>query len=175
MSFYLGCYLIEGDSLEPKHDNVSWELPDTTAHSGHMSDTSNVEELLINPEDMDLLPTQIQFGSCTWTDDESFNPTDTWSEFYARDEAFYVRGFSPTDYWAEFYPTDEAFYVRGFSPTHKWAEFYVADEAFYVRGFSVNLPSLWADFYASDESFYVRNFTATPELWQFYLHETGHC
>jgi hypothetical protein len=174
MSFYLGCYLIEGDSLEPLHDGDSWELPDTAFHSGHMSDTSNVEELLINPEDMDLLPTQIQFGACTWADDEGFTPTDTWSEFYAKDEEFYVRGFSPTDYWAEFYPIDEAFYVRGFSPTHKWAEFYVADEAFYVRGFSVNLPSLWVDFYVTD-GFYVRNFTATPELWQFYLHEEGYC
>jgi hypothetical protein len=174
MSFYLGCYLIEGDSLEPLHDGDSWELPDTTALSGHMSDTSNVEELLINPEDMDLLPTQIQFGACTWADDEEFNPTDTWSEFYARDEAFYVRGFSPTDYWAEFYPVDESFYVRGFSPTDIWSEFYVADEAFYVRGFTANLPSLWAEFYVTD-GFYVRNFTATPELWQFYLHETGHC
>jgi hypothetical protein len=174
MAFYVGCYLILESDLEPRHERTAWELPDTAFHSGHMSDTSNVEELLINPEDMDLLPTQIQFGCSQWGADEGFNPVDAWSEFYPSDEAFYVRGFAPTDHWSEFYVAGEAFYVRGFAPTDYWAEFYVSDENFYVRPFSVNLPSLWTEFYITD-GFYVRNFTATPELWQFYLHETGYC
>ncbi len=173
MAFYVGPYLLLQDSLEPLHDGNIWELPDTTAHSGHMSDTSNVQELMINPEDMDLIPTQIQFGSTQWSGDGGLNAEAGWSEFYPSDEAFYVRGFSPTDYWAEFYPVDEAFYVRGFSPTDIWSEFYVADEAFYVRDFTVSIPTLWTEFYITD-GFYVRNFSATPELWQFYLHETGY-
>ncbi len=172
MAFYVGPYLLLQDSLEPLHDGNVWELPDTAFHSGHLSDTSNVEELMINPEDMDLVPTQIQFGCTQWSKDAAVDP-DSWTPSWYASGNFYVRNFSPTDYWAEFYPVDEAFYVRGFSPTDVWAEFYVADEAFYVRGFSVNLPSLWTEFYISD-GFYVRNFTATPELWQFYLHETGY-
>jgi len=170
MAFYLGQYLVLQDEWDPLHDYDSWELPDTTAHSGHMSDTNNVEELLINPEDMDLVPTQIQFGCTQWGIDDDI-AADSWAEFYSADEAFYVRGFSPTDYWAEFYTADEAFYVRGFSPTDYWAEFYTADEAFYVRGFAAT--DYWTEFYITD-GFYIRNFSATPELWQFYLHETSY-
>jgi hypothetical protein len=167
MSFYVGSYLILSDTIAPKHDRDSWELPDTTAHSGHMADTSNVEELLIDPEDMDLIPTQIQFGCAEWTDDEGWTPDYPFAEFYVKAENFYVRNFSWSDQWSEFYSVDEAFYVRGFSPTDYWSEFYSIDEAFYVRGFSPT--DYWSEFYMADEAFYVRNFTATPGLWtEFY-------
>ena len=166
MSFYVGCYLIQSDVIAPKHDNESWELPDIYGHQGHMSDTSNVEELLIDPEDMDLIPTQIQFGCAEYTADDGFTPIDSFAEFYVKDEKFYVRGFSPTDTWAEFYPADEPFYVRGFSPTDTWSEFYVAGEPFYVRNFSPT--NTWAEFYIASESFYVRSFTATNTWAEFY-------
>ncbi|MGW8181745.1 MAG: hypothetical protein ACWGQW_23690 [bacterium] len=165
MAFYLGSYLILQDEWDLLHDYDSWELPDTTAHSGHMSDTNNVEELLINPEDMDLLPEQIQFGSTQWSLDEG-SDTDSWAEFYMADEAFYVRGFSPTSLWSEFYMADEAFYVRGFSATDYWSEFYVSDEAFYVRGFTP--VNYWAEFYVADEAFYVRGFTPVNYWAEFY-------
>jgi hypothetical protein len=173
MSFYLGCYLIEGDSLEPLHDGNLWELPDTAFHSGHMSDTSNVEELMINPEDMDLVPTKIQFGSTQWGGDEGFNPTDKWTEFYSSDEAFYLRGFSPTDSWTPSWYASGNFYVRGFSPTDYWTPSWYASGNFYVRSFTGT--DHWTPSWYAGGNFYVRNFTATPELWQFYLHETGYC
>ena len=167
MSFYVGCYLILSDTIAPKHDRASWSLPDTTAHSGHMSDTSNVEELLIDPEDMDLIPTQIQFGCAEWTNDEGWTPDDPFTEFYVKDENFYVREFSPTDTWVEFYTADEQFYVRDFTPRFRyWTEFYTADEAFYVRGFSPT--DYWTEFYTADEAFYVRNFTWTDQWSEFY-------
>ncbi len=128
MAFYVGSYLILQDSIDLKHDSDNWELPDTTAHQGHMGQTSNVEELLIKPEDMDLLPTQIQFGIDEWSADEGFSPDhEAFRQFYVRDEAFYVRGFVPRDYWTPtFYPTGN-FYVRNFTPTDLWSEFYPAD------------------------------------------------
>jgi hypothetical protein len=110
-----------------------------------MSDTSNVEELLIDPEDMDLIPTQIQFGCAEWTNDEGWTPDDTFTAFYVKPENFYVRSFTPTDYWAGFYVADEAFYVRGFTPRYTWSEFYMPDESFYVRSFSPT--DFWTEFY----------------------------
>jgi len=166
MAFYIGCYLILSDTIDPKHDHDGWELPDIYGHQGHMADTSNVEELLIDPEDMDLIPTQIQFGCATYTADDGFTPLDLFAEFYTRDEKFYVRGFTPTSYWAEFYTSadtftefymaNEAFYVRGFTPTSYWAEFYMAADSF-------------TEFYIVSESFYVRNFTPTDYWTEFYV------
>jgi hypothetical protein len=169
MSFYVGCYLILSDTIAPKHDRDGWELPDTTTHQGHMSDTSNIEELLIDPEDMDLIPTQIQFGCAEWTNDEGWIPDDTFTEFYARAENFYVRSFTPTDYWAEFYVSDEAFYVRGFTPYRTWSEFYMPLEYFYVRSFPTRIIPFWSEFYMPDESFYVRSFSPTDYWTEFYV------
>jgi hypothetical protein len=144
MAFYVGSYLILQDEIDPKHDSDSWELPDTTALSGHMGDTSNVEELLIKPEDMTLIPTQIQYGLATWTDDEGFNPDhDAYKQFYVRDEAFYVRGFTPVDYWTpQWYPGGVEFYT----------------------GFVANLPGLWSPMWYPSGAFYVRDFVPT-DYW----------
>jgi hypothetical protein len=167
MSFYVGCYLILSDQIAPKHDHDGWELPDIYGHQGHMSDTSNVEELLIDPEDMDLIPTQIQFGCAEYTADEGFTPIDCFTEFYVKDEAFYTRGFSPTDYWTEFYVAGEPFYVRGFfrSPRIWTTEFYPAT-GFYARSFSPT--DYWSEFYVAAESFYVRSFSPTDTWAEFY-------
>ncbi len=163
MAFYVGCYQILADSLEPKTNSGPWALPGD--QDQHMADTSNVEELFLDVDDMDKLPEQIQFGACTWTDDEGFTPDDTFTSFYVRDEAFYLRGFSATDWFSEFYIKDEAFYVRGFSPTDTWSEFYMAD-GFYVRNFTST--DLWTEFYVTD-GFYVRNFTPTDSWTEFYV------
>jgi hypothetical protein len=169
MSFYLGCYLILSDEIAPPHDSDSWELPDTTAHSGHMSDTSNVEELLINPEDMDLIPTQIQFGCAEWTDDEGWIPDDPFAEFYVKDENFYVRDFIPRfRYWTEFYPGFDSFsefYAPVLIPT-LWTEFYPGADLF--TEFYPPSSSGWVEFYVKDEAFYVRNFTWTDQWSEFY-------
>lgn len=166
MSFYIGKYLIQQDTLDLKHDSDNWSLPSTTAQ--HAGQTSNIEELLIKPEDMTYIPTQVQFGLAEWTNDEGFTPDhEAFKEFYVRDEAFYVRGFTPTDHWAEFYVKDEAFYVRGFTPVDFWSEFYVKDEAFYVRGFAPT--DYWSEFYVKEEAFYVRNFTPTDSWTEFYV------
>ncbi len=167
MSFYVGCYLILSDTIAPKHDRDGWELPDIYGHQGHMSDTSNVEELLIDPEDMDLIPTQIQFGQAEYTADEGFTPVDGFTEFYVKDEKFYVRGFSPTDTWAEFYVADEPFYVRGFSPTDTWAEFYVGTGCFYT-GLVALFPSMWQTSFYPSGNFYVRSFSPTDTWSEFY-------
>jgi hypothetical protein len=42
----------------------SWGLP---AEAQHMSDTNAPEEFLLFPEDVDLLPTQVQDGETDWT------------------------------------------------------------------------------------------------------------
>jgi len=158
MSFYVGKYLIDGDTLEPGHTGA-WFMP--TAPQQHMAETSNVEELQILPTDMDSIPTQIQFGACTWTDDEGFTADhDVYDTFYVRSEAFYVRGFSAGDaLYDTFYVRGEAFYVRGFSAgSELYDTFYVADQKFYVRGFSAG-DALYDTFYVRDEAFYVRSFT----------------
>lgn len=102
MAFYIGKYLIDQDTLEPLHTGA-WSMPESPLE--HMAETSNVEELHVLPTKMDLIPTQIQFGSCSWTDDEGFIADhEQFDTFYVRDEAFYVRGFKPVDF---FYPIAE--------------------------------------------------------------------
>ncbi len=161
MAFYLGKYLIQQEEIAPKHDRDAWAFPD--APKQHMAETSNVEDLYVNPEDMDLVPEQIQFGYASWTDDDEIasDPSD-FSQFYVRSEAFYVRGFTPaTDLYSQFYVRAEAFYVRGFTPaTELYSEFYMRAEAFYVRGFTP-ATQLYSQFYVRDEAFYVRGFTPT--------------
>ncbi len=169
MAFYVGCYQILADSLEPKHDHGPWALPGD--QDQHMSDTSNVEELFLDVTDMDVLPTQIQFGACEWTDDEGFNSDDTFSEFYVKAEAFYVRSFASTDWFSEFYVAAESFYLRSFSPTDTWATtFYPSSESpFYVRGWTSG-SELYSQFYVkTQESFYVRGWTSTDHWVSFYV------
>jgi hypothetical protein len=168
MTFYIGAYLILQNSIDLKHDSDSWELPDTTAHQGHMGQTSNVEELLIKPEDMDLLPTQIQFGIDEWSADEEFSPDhEAFRQFYVRGEAFYVRDFVARDYWTPmFYPTGN-FYVRGFTPRDYWTPVFYPAGNFYVRNF---VPTdYWTDsFYIPADEWTDSFYTPTDEWSEFY-------
>jgi len=158
-SFYIGKYLILQEELAPKHDADSWAFPD--APTQHMGETSNVEELLVDPEDMDVLPTQIQFGFAEWTSDDDPSSAPAFVQFYVKDEAFYVRSFTPgTEIYGEFYVKDEAFYLRSFTPASAlYNEFYVRQEAFYLRSFTAG-TDLYSEFYVkTQESFYIRNWT----------------
>ena len=157
MAFYVGCYLIDQDTLYPLHTGA-WQMPE--APTQHMAETSNVEELHIVPTRMDSIPTQIQYGCTLWTDDEGFTADYDYNTFYVKNEAFYVRGFSAsTGNYSEFYVRDEAFYVRGWSSGDAlYDTFYVRDEAFYVRGWTSG-DALYDTFYVRDEEFYVRGFT----------------
>ena len=162
MSFYVGKYLVSADVIDPKHDRDSWAFP--ADNKQHLSDTSNVEELLVFPKDMDVLPTQIQFGADEYTDDEGFSTDRTYREFYVKtQEPFYVRGFTAgTELYNQFYvKTQENFYVRSFTArTNLYREFYVkTQESFYVRGFTAG-SELYTQFYVkTQEAFYVRSFT----------------
>ena len=157
MAFYVGKYLIDGDTLEPGHTGA-WFMPE--APTQHMAETSNVEELQVLPTDMDLIPTQIQFGACSWTDDEGFTADHgAFDTFYVRDQKFYVRGFTPgTGHYDTFYVRGEHFYVQGFSPgTGHYDTFYVRGEHFYVQGFSPGTGH-YDTFYVRGEHFYVQGF-----------------
>jgi hypothetical protein len=125
-----------------------------------MSETSNVEELLINPEDMDNIPTQIQYGACLWTEDEGFTPDYNYDTFYVTQENFYIRGWtSGTTLYDEFYVRSEYFYVQGWtSGTALYDEFYIRQEYFYVQGWTSS-NFLYGEFYMLPEPFYVQGFT----------------
>ncbi len=161
MAFYVGEYLIQQDSIDLKHDSLNWELPDTTAHSGHMGDTSNVEELLIRPEDMDLIPTQIQYGEAEYSADDGYTPDhDAYMEFYPKDEAFYVRPFVGTDWWTpQWYPGGSEFYTGiVVNLPGIWTPMWYPGGNFYTRNFVGR--DYWTDsFYTPTPSWYVRNFT----------------
>ena len=158
MSFYVGKYLLDQDSLEPLHTGA-WFMPESPKQ--HMAETSNVEELQVLPTDMNVIPTQIQFGACTWTDDEGFTAdSDAYGTFYTNAGAFYVRGFSAGDaLYDTFYVGGTGFYVRGFAPADElYDTFYVGGTGFYVRGFSP-ATQLYDTFYVGGTGFYVRSFT----------------
>ena len=171
MSFYVGDYLLLQDRIDPKHDSDSWSLPDISALSGHMGDTSNVEELLIKPEDMTLIPTQIQYGFAEWSADEGWEPDhDAYKQFYVRThEAFYVQRFTAgTNLYKEFYVRQEAFYVQQWtSGTALYKEFYVRQEPFYVHGWT-SATNLYSQFYVRQEQFYVRQFNPVSFWIEFY-------
>jgi hypothetical protein len=144
MSFYVGCYLIDQDVLEPLHTGA-WCMPDDPFQ--HMAETSNVEDLKILPTDMDSIPTQIQYGCTLWSEQEGLTP-NAYSEFYPNPGAFYVRSWtSGTGYYGVFYPNAQAFYVRSWtSGTGYYDAFYPNAQSFYVRPFTATDP--WNTFYA---------------------------
>ena len=154
MSFYVCDYLILSDSIDPQHDSDSWAFPTTVQQ--HLSDTSNAEDLLIDPEDMDAIPTQIQFGACSWTSSESMGMGE-YDTFYVTEQLFYIRNFTPLDYWSEFYAGTDSFtefytsivgfYVRSFSGVDLWSEFYTSADVF------------TDSFYTQEPSWYVRSFS----------------
>jgi hypothetical protein len=158
MSFYVCDYLVLQDVLEPKHDSDGWAFPVTVGQ--HQAETSNVEDLLIKPEDMDNVPEQIQYGLTLWIDDEGFVPDYTFNVFYIRDEAFYVQSWTPsTSLYSQFYIHPEFFYVQGWTPASElYSEFYVQEESFYVRNW-ISSTSLYGEFYVHPEFFYVQGFT----------------
>jgi hypothetical protein len=84
-----GKWIIQQDSFNLPFDGANWDLPDLQ----HAKETSNIEELLMDPEDFNAVPEQVQFGCDQWTDDD--DPTIIqWGEFYVRDEAFYTSSFN---------------------------------------------------------------------------------
>jgi hypothetical protein len=167
MAFYVGCYVILADSLEPKTDHGPWALPDGF-NDQHMADTNNVEELFINVDEMDVLPTQIQFGSGEWADDAGFDSSNTFAEFYVRDEAFYLRGFTASDgYLQAFYPASGFFYTRAFTGVDFFTPMFYGSGGFYVRGWTSG-TELYSQFYVkTQESFYVRSWTPVDFFYPF--------
>lgn len=162
MSFYVCDYLILSDSIDPQHDSDSWAFPVTVGQ--HQAETSNVEDLLINPEDMDNIPTQIQYGACLWTSDEGFTPDYNYDTFYVKtQESFYVQDWtSGSELYSQFYVNPEFFYVQGWtSASELYSEFYVkTQEFFYVQEWTSG-TDLYGEFYIIPEFFYVQGFTAT--------------
>ena len=175
MSFYVGKYLITEDTLSPKHDRDSWAFP--ADQDQHMSDTSNVEDLYINVEDMGVLPTQIQFGADEYTADEGFLPDhEAFDQFYVIDQKFYVHSFSAgSELYDTFYvKTDQTFYTRSFTAGMAlYNEFYMkTNENFYLKGFSAGI-NLYNEFYMkTNETFYLQAFTARDF---FYVIAEGDC
>ena len=157
MSFYLGKYLLDQESLDPLHTGA-WFMPDKPTQ--HMAETSNVEELQVLPTDMDSIPTQIQFGACSWTDEDEGDIADgAYQEFYTSAGAFYVRSFSAgSDLYGTFYTNAGAFYVRSFTAGEGiYGTFYTNTGAFYVRSFSEG-RNLYGTFYTNAGAFYVQGF-----------------
>ena len=156
MSFYVGKYLISEDTLSPKHDRDSWAFP--AENDQHMADTSNVEELYINVEDMDVLPTQIQFGADEYASDEGFFPDHkAFDQFYVRSESFYLKSFVKginlyrefyvrQEVFKEFYPSAPSYYVQAFTPVDFFSEFYMVADSF-------------IEFYSPVPSYYLQSFT----------------
>jgi hypothetical protein len=72
VGFYVGSYFVAGFSTPVQQD---WLFPDNLEHA---RETSNVEELNINPEDIDLFPLEVQAGACSYTE-VTFSTVD---EFY---------------------------------------------------------------------------------------------
>ena len=170
MSFYIGSYLILQDSIDLKHDSDSWSLPDVSGIAGHMGQTSNVEELLIRPEDMTLIPTQIQFGLAEWSADEGFEPDhEAYKQFYVRDESFYTRNFVGVDFWTPSWYASGAYYVQPFTGVDFFTDsFYTPLPSWYVRPFS-GTDFFTDSFYTPEPSWYVRSFSPTGSLWsEFY-------
>jgi hypothetical protein len=138
-------------------------------HFQHMAETSNVEDLKILPTEMDQIPTQIQYGSTLWTDNEGVTADDAYQQFYPNPGAFYLRSWtSGTGYYATFYPNAQAFYVRGFEARDGYyQQFYPNAQAFYLRSFTAG-TGYYSEFYPNAQAFYVRNFTAIDPWNTFY-------
>jgi hypothetical protein len=58
--FYLGKWFVTEFNDPSQQD---WCLPPSLEHS---RETSNVEELRIPPEDLELFPEEVQAGACQW-------------------------------------------------------------------------------------------------------------
>ena len=59
--FYVGRYFVGEFSTPVQQD---WLFPDNLEHP---RETSNIEELNINPEDIDLFPLEVQAGGDSYT------------------------------------------------------------------------------------------------------------
>lgn len=84
MSFYLGPWLVEDDP----GPSTAWRFPSDPTQ--HINQTSNVEDLLVDPEDMDVIPEQIQFGLSQWTKDTAPSNVNKYTFFYAPVTEFYI-------------------------------------------------------------------------------------
>ena len=156
MSFYLGKYLLDQESLDPLHTGA-WFMPDKPTQ--HMAETSNVEELQVLPTDMDSVPTQIQFGACSWTDDDGSSLDDQFISMFYQTGNFYTRSFTGTDLWTPMFYQTGNFYTRSFTGTDLWTPMFYQTGNFYVKAFTAG-SDLYSQFYVkTQESFYVRSWT----------------
>ena len=153
MPFYVGKWLQDDD---PRFDPGNWALPKPNAQ--HIKETANVEDLRVFPEDMAVVPEQIQFGHAQWTDDDSVE--SVWGFFYAPTINFYVRSFTPAvGIYKGFYSPLPDFYVRSFTPAVDiYRHFYAPLPNFYVRSFTPAVD-IYRHFYAPEPDFYIRSFT----------------
>jgi len=95
--FYAGTWFVPVYNVPEQQD---WLIP-LDGNLESLKETQNVEELDVNPEDMDLLPQEIQAGCASWITFSS--PTGS----------FYVTG-PPFDtgFYIQVKPYDTGFYVQ---------------------------------------------------------------
>jgi len=93
--FYVGTWFVPEFPTPIQQD---WLFP--SGDPGHLTDTSNVEELRINPEDMDENPEDIQDGANQWIT-FSFDTID-----------FYIQGFPNIEFYSTTPPGVGGFYIQ---------------------------------------------------------------
>lgn len=96
-NFYVGTWFVQSFPIPIQQD---WLLPLDGDHQ-HLKDTQNVEELRVNPEDMDELPQDIQAGA------------DEWITFSSPDGEFYMQGFPSSEFYSTTAPGIGGFYLVG--------------------------------------------------------------
>jgi hypothetical protein len=94
--FYLGSWFVPQFNI-PKQQ--SWLLPLAYDGNGSLISTQNVEELKVNPEDMDELPQDIQDGFAQWI---TFSPPIV--------DLFYVQGIIHGEFYIQSIPVS-SFYL----------------------------------------------------------------
>ena len=134
--FYVGSFFVEEFPTPVQQD---WLFPNNLEHS---RDTSNVEELNINPEDLILFPEEIQAGSCNYTVTFTTLDPDFYVEGLGVDLGFYFRHYTDLGFYFRDLPTPNGFYT-----SHASVLDFYAITAPGTGGFYVNYDNIY-DFYA---------------------------
>jgi hypothetical protein len=87
--FYLGKWEVVWPPDPSVEQRDTWALPQTEED---LKETSNVQELDLNPEDMFLPAEDIQSGQCEWVVGDGDGASDTFQEI-ALDNALFYPGF----------------------------------------------------------------------------------
>jgi len=93
--FYLGSYFLQEFETENQSDYQLSQGGDFE----HLRETGNVEELWINPEDMDIPPEEIQVGPVQWV---TFSPSEF--GFYVSPQGpvgFYLGSLGPVGFYMQ--------------------------------------------------------------------------